>query len=48
MAIAPHCDFCKTELTDFGGLLFSPPDENGMAKKMHLCKACYERITNEK
>lgn len=26
MSIRPICDFCKKELTDFGGLVFSPPE----------------------
>ncbi|MFA6158094.1 MAG: hypothetical protein WC763_00495 [Candidatus Paceibacterota bacterium] len=44
MAINPTCDFCGEELVDYGALLFSAPDANGMAKKDHVCKACYERL----
>lgn len=40
--IKPVCDKCKNELTEYGGLLFSPPDEKGMVRKWHLCKRCYE------
>lgn len=38
------CDKCKKELMKFGGILLSPPDENGMVKKFHLCEECYEDI----
>lgn len=44
MAIKPICDFCGKELVDYGALLFSAPDEDNMAKKDHVCKACYEKI----
>ena len=44
MSIKPICDKCKQELSDFGGILLSPPDEKGMVKKMHLCKGCYNEI----
>ena len=45
--INPICDFCKEELEDFGGLLFSPPNENGFVKKFHICKDCYEKLRGE-
>ncbi len=41
--IKPICDFCTEELTDFGGLLFSPP-VNNMVEKLHVCKACYAKL----
>jgi hypothetical protein len=44
MAIKPICDKCKQELTEFGGILLSPPDKEAMVKKWHLCKGCYEEI----
>ena len=44
MAINPKCDKCKNELDDFGGILLSPPDENDMVRKYHLCKKCYVEI----
>ena len=44
MAITPFCDFCKQELEEFGGILLSPPNEEGMVKKDHLCKSCYENM----
>jgi len=35
MAIAPKCDVieCGQELREFGALLFSAPDANGLTKK---------------
>jgi len=42
MAISPVCDFCGSELKEFGGLLFSPPNKEGLVKKYHLCNMCYE------
>lgn len=41
MAITPKCDSCKTELTGYGALLFSPPDRQNTVKKFHVCKSCY-------
>ncbi len=46
MSISPICDFCKKELTDFGGLVFSPPENtetgNSQVEKLHVCKVCYQ------
>jgi hypothetical protein len=47
MAIKPVCDKCKQELIDFGGILLSPPDKDGMVKKWHLCNGCYIEITKD-
>lgn len=47
MAIRPLCDRCKKELTDFGGILLSPPDVKNRVRKFHLCKECYALITKE-
>lgn len=47
MAINPVCDKCKNELTEFGAILLSPPDEKGMVKKMHLCRECYNQLTTD-
>lgn len=44
MGINPVCDFCKKELTDFGGLLFGPPKKKGEVKKYHLCQTCYKKL----
>ena len=44
MSINPYCDFCKKELKDFGGLLFSPPNKKGETKKLHVCPHCYKEI----
>lgn len=47
------CDFCKEELKEFGGLVFSPPSipianmlgvEVNITGKRHMCVHCYERI----
>jgi len=46
MPIKPLCDKCKEELDDFGGLLFSPPDNKNTVRKFHLCKNCYEDIVS--
>ena len=46
MAIKPVCDKCKKELDRFGGILFSPPNDEGMVRKFHLCKKCYDEIVS--
>lgn len=45
MAIKPRCDRCGQELSEFGGILLSPPDQKNN-KKFHLCNACYTAIAN--
>jgi len=47
MAITPICDKCKKELTDFGGILLSPPDVHALVRKFHLCEECYNAIIKE-
>jgi hypothetical protein len=47
MAIQPKCDKCKKELEEFGAVLLSPPDNNGLVKKFHLCRECYNLVLNE-
>jgi len=47
MAIKPVCDKCKKELKEFGGILFSPPNEKGYVKKWHICKECYIKMEKE-
>lgn len=47
MAIQPICDKCKKELTNYGGLLFSPPNEKREVQKWHLCNNCYQKILRE-
>ena len=47
MAIKPMCDKCKNELTEFGGILLSPPTKENFVKKFHLCKNCYEKIIKD-
>jgi DNA-directed RNA polymerase subunit M/transcription elongation factor TFIIS len=42
-----HCDVCGMLITQPGALLFSPPND-GMVKKYHLCKQCYEARYEDK
>jgi len=44
MGIKPKCDKCGNELSNFGALLFSPPDEKNITKKYHICEKCYENM----
>jgi len=46
MTIKPLCDRCSKELTEFGALLFSPPEERTV-KKFHICKECYDVLKKE-
>lgn len=39
--ISPICDKCRLPLEDFGGLAFSPPEDN-VVEKFHLCEKCWE------
>ncbi|HSX15114.1 MAG TPA: hypothetical protein VLE72_04425 [Candidatus Saccharimonadales bacterium] len=47
MAIKPICDRCGKELTKFGAILFSPPDDRSTVKKLHVCVDCYQAITKD-
>ncbi|MCX6801334.1 MAG: hypothetical protein NTZ73_04045 [Candidatus Diapherotrites archaeon] len=47
MSIKPKCDKCGKELTEFGGILFGPPNRNSKVKKHHLCRKCYKKIAAE-
>lgn len=47
MAINPNCDRCGQELTQYGALLFSPPNREGDVHKYHICVDCYKMIINE-
>lgn len=42
--IKPICDFCDQELTEFGGILFSPPQTNWLVRKWHVCVGCMEGL----
>lgn len=44
MAIKPKCDVCGNELTEFGAILLSPPDDDNQVTKYHLCTFCFEQI----
>lgn len=47
MAIQPKCDKCNEELVEFGAILLSPPDNNNMVLKYHLCVQCFNSIEAE-
>jgi len=47
MSIKPKCDKCQEELTDFGGILFSPPNEESKVTKYHLCQSCCAKLESE-
>ena len=44
MAIQPKCDKCKEILKEFGAILLSPPDNNDLVRKFHLCRECYTQV----
>jgi hypothetical protein len=44
MAINPLCDKCGNELTEFGGILLSPPNDQNQVTKYHLCIECYQQL----
>lgn len=41
MAIKPKCSICGDELRDYGALMFSPPNREGITIKWHVCKKCW-------
>lgn len=47
MAINLQCDKCREELSDFGGILLGPPNENDEVKKYHLCKNCFKELSKD-
>lgn len=47
MAIKPICDICKKELSKFGAILLSPPDEQNFVKKFHICNECYSKLEGQ-
>ena len=44
MAIKPLCDMCENELTEYGAIVLSPPNEKNMVRKFHLCVECYRKL----
>ncbi|HMS23949.1 MAG TPA: hypothetical protein PKB09_04040 [Candidatus Saccharibacteria bacterium] len=48
MAIKPNCDYCGNELTKFGAILLSPPDEKNQVIKYHVCVDCFEKTKPNK
>ena len=47
MSIKPKCNKCNKELTEFGAILFSPPNESSEVKKFHICVECYNELIKE-
>lgn len=41
------CNKCKTEVGDSGATLISPPDEDGVSIKFHLCRSCYKVVEKQ-
>lgn len=39
--ITVFCSKCGNELTECGGLIFSPPKAHGWVMKHHLCESCW-------
>ena len=39
-----ECDKCNELIKKKGAILWSPPDEDEMCKKTHLCIKCYKII----
>ena len=44
MAIKPMCDQCGNELSEFGAIILSPPNNKNMVQKFHLCTDCYKKL----
>jgi len=38
------CDKCKKEIDEKGAILWSPPNNDEMCKKIHLCTKCYKIV----
>ena len=41
MSVKPMCVFCGQELLEFGAILLSPPNKEGLVEKWHICTLCY-------
>lgn len=44
MSIKINCRLCNRGLKELGGLIFSPPDEEGRVYKYHICKKCFKSL----
>lgn len=46
--ISPVCVMCSRILTEYGGILFSPPKSSAFGletvEKRHLCAKCHQRV----
>ncbi len=47
MSISPTCDKCHQELTAFGAILLSPPNDQNEVKKRHICTSCYDEMEKD-
>lgn len=43
VGLKPVCAKCRQELEVYGGLVFSPPD-NDLVTKYHVCVTCWEKF----
>lgn len=44
MSLAIDCDICGLEIDDPAALLFSPPSQQGLCVKTHVCDSCYRLL----
>jgi len=42
------CEYCGLPITKPGALLFSPPNNRGICKKVHICVKCFNKPENDK
>ena len=42
------CGLCPNWFNYSGALLFSPPNEEDVVKKIHVCGPCFEEITSDR
>ena len=47
MALQIICNMCKKKLGEEGAVLISPPDEDRVSIKFHLCRGCYKTIERQ-
>lgn len=40
MSLKIQCCRCNARLVEFGGLVFTPPDDIGKCSKLHVCRMC--------
>jgi len=47
MALQIICNMCKKNMGDGGAVLVSPPNEDNVSIKFHLCSGCYMTIEKQ-